>query len=195
MLFLPFKIFKLFLILCILGVLIFLLTNFITPSDDLKKADVIIAISGGETASRTQHAIDLYKEGWAPKLIFSGDALDPLSPSNADVMKQIATLSSVPSKDVFIEEQSDNTQENAELSQNIIESLGYGTVILVTADYHQRRAYIEFRGTLGEDIEIINSPIVEEQWDKNWWWAKPNSWRLTVSETFKIPISYVRTSL
>lgn len=194
MLLFPLHLIKYFIYLVIIGFLLAGVTRYISPVDELKKADAIIAISGGETGTRTEHAISLYKDGWAPKLIFSGDAFDPLSPSNADVMRQIATLNDVPSEDIFIEEDSDNTQENAENSSNIIEERGYKSVILVTADYHQRRAFIEFSDKLGEDIEIINSPTEEDQWDRNLWWVEPKGWYLTMSEFIKIPITKVTNS-
>lgn len=194
MLLFPLKIAKWAIYLIILVVSFVLLTIYIAPSDKLEKADVIIAISGGDTEARTNYAVELYKEGWAPKLIFSGDAFDPLSPSNADVMKKIATLANVPSSDVLIEEESDNTGENAENSQNIIQELGYEKIILVTADYHQRRAFIEFSDKLGDEVKVINSPISEDQWDKNWWWTDPNGWYLTVSESLKIPITKLTNS-
>ncbi len=168
------------------------LPNFLAKSDELKKADAVIAISGGDTVARTTQAIDLYQDGWAPKLIFSGDALDPLSPSNADVMKKIATQNNVPSQDIYIEENSDNTQQNAINSQNIIESRGYKSIILVTSSYHQRRAYLEFKDKLSKDITIINQPVEEESWQKNNWFLSLRGWYLTISETIKIPITIVK---
>src|SRR5690606_33068531 len=59
-------------------------------------ADVIVAVSGGDTAARTREAIRLYHDGWAPRLVFSGAAEDKNSPSNAAVMRDIALASGVP---------------------------------------------------------------------------------------------------
>ncbi len=77
---------------------------YLTPKDDLAKADYIVAISGGDTKSRTLQAIDLYKQGYAQKLVFSGAALDPLSPSNAKVMHDLAVENGVPESDIIVEE-------------------------------------------------------------------------------------------
>jgi len=177
--------------LAIFALILIFTTKLLTPNDELVKVDAIIAISGGETATRTNFAIDLYEEGWAPKLIFSGDAFDPLSPSNADVMRQIATLRDVPAEDIVIDESSDNTEENAENAQGLIDSLGYEKVILVTGEYHQRRAYMEFTEQFG-DVEVINAPANEEQWNDNWWWLSPTGWRLTLAEMIKVPITFIK---
>jgi hypothetical protein len=56
---------------------------FLSPQDKLRHADVIVAVSGGETEQRTKEAIELYRSGYAPKLLFSGAAQDKNGPSNA----------------------------------------------------------------------------------------------------------------
>ena len=70
-----------------------LISLYLPASDPLQKADAIIVVSGGDTKGRTMHGIDLYEQGWAPKLVFSGAALDPKSASNAKVMMSIAAVS------------------------------------------------------------------------------------------------------
>ena len=54
---------------------------YLSPQDSLTKADVIVAISGGDTDARTAEAVRLYKEGWGANIIFSGAAQDPTGPS------------------------------------------------------------------------------------------------------------------
>ena len=46
-----------------------LVSLFLPVTDPLVKADAIVAVSGGDTLGRTKHAIALYQEGYAPKLI------------------------------------------------------------------------------------------------------------------------------
>src|SRR5690606_19129558 len=74
------------------------------PSDKVgcEMADVIVAVSGGDTTARTVEAIKLYQAGWAPKLVFSGAAEDKDSPSNAAVMRGIALASGVPNEAISI---------------------------------------------------------------------------------------------
>jgi uncharacterized SAM-binding protein YcdF (DUF218 family) len=79
--------------------------------DKCQAADAIIAISGGDTAARTDEAINLYKHGWAPLLIFSGAAQDTSGPSNALVMRGRAIKAGVPESVIQIEEFSRNTAE------------------------------------------------------------------------------------
>ncbi len=168
--------------------------KFLSPEDELKKADAIVAISGGDTKARTAQAIELYKDGWAPKLIFSGAALDPLSPSNASVMREQAVRGGVPSDDVIIEERATDTAQNALRSISILEELNVETIILVTSSYHQRRASMEFRAAVGDSVEVVNRPVADKDWN-NRWWTTPRGWWLAVGELVRIPIIYMRIVL
>lgn len=154
--------------------------------DGCDAADAIVAISGGDTAARTKHAIELYENGWAPLLIFSGAAQDKSGPSNAKAMYNIAVAAGVPAKDVLIEETSANTQQNAENTNKLLAAKNISSVILVTSGYHQRRASLEFhKMTKQNNIEIRNSPTWDSDWQW-WWWATPRGWWLAGSEFVKI---------
>lgn len=163
---------------------------------DCQKADVILAVSGGNTPVRTAEAIRLYKEGWASTLMFSGAAKDTTGPSNAEVMRQQAIDAGVPSSDIVIEKLSQTTKQNAEQTKAILTSVGNDTrrVILVTSGYHQRRASLEFRQRAGDSIVIINHPARN---DPDWptlWWMTPRGWWLAVGELTKITAFYVGRS-
>lgn len=158
---------------------------YMAPEDSLQKSDAIIAVSGGETTSRANEAIRLYKEGWAPLIIFSGAAKDPNSPSNAEAMSKIAIEQGVPYYAIALDEGSANTHENASRVSQILQSLHSSRIILVTSPYHQRRAYIEFRERLGKGITIINHPALDHAWSKSRWWLTPKGWYLTLTEVPK----------
>ncbi len=176
-----------------LGVILLgvLLTNYLAPRDELQKVDAIIAISGGNTTARAEQATKLYEEGWADQLVFSGAALDRLSPSNAQVMREFAKRSGIPEAVIRIEEEAQNTAENAMKSDEIATREQYESIILVTEPYHQRRAYLEFRHKLGPDVVIINYPVENDNWTTTWWF-KPNGWYITLSETLKVGITILK---
>jgi len=156
-----------------------------------QKADAIVAVSGGDTTARTDEAIKLYKNGWAPKLIFSGAAQDKSGPSNAEAMRRIARANGVPDEDILVEEYSATTKENAENTQTIFERNNVTSVILVTSAYHQRRAGLEFEKRSGGTVNIRNHPAdSDNQWSR-WWWLTPTGWFLAIGESFKILIFYL----
>jgi len=162
------------------------------PSDkqNCQAADAIVAVSGGDTPARTAEAIELYKNGWAPKLIFSGAALDKSGPSNAEVMRSQALGSGVPQEDILIEEYGETTRENAENTQDILADNSIASVILVTSGYHQRRAGLEF-SKRAQNVEVRNHPAASDKQWSAWWWLTPSGWFLAVSEFIKIIAFYI----
>ncbi len=158
---------------------------FLSPQSSLSKSDAIVAISGGETDSRTLEAIRLYQDGWAPHIIFSGAALDPHSPSNARAMRQIALDHNVPASAIMLDETSINTDQNAIGVSNLVKKGHYHKVILVTSPYHQRRASTAFRAALDRDVVVLNHSTTDKSWRRANWWATDYSRSLTFSELQK----------
>lgn len=154
--------------------------------DHCTAVDAIVAVSGGDTDSRAAEAITLYKNGWAPKVIFSGAAEDKSGPSNAAIMARQAMRSGVPAANILTDNDSQNTEQNANNTESIVASLHAKRVILVTSAYHQRRAYMEFHQKLGPDVTVVNHPApLDNGWSK-FWWLTPNGWFLALGELARI---------
>ena len=153
------------------------------------KADAIVVVSGGDTAARTATGIELYKQGWAGHLVFSGAAFDKTGPSNAAAMMAQAEDAGVPSDAILIDEEAVNTQQNAENTKSIFNERNFSSVILVTSGYHQRRASLEFNKRA--DTTTIRSYPVTQDSDWGWyWWATPRGWWLAGGELVKILAFY-----
>jgi uncharacterized SAM-binding protein YcdF (DUF218 family) len=164
----------------------FSLGFYLSPQGTLAKADTIVAISGGETAARTIEAVKLYNDGWAKHIIFSGAALDPTSPSNAQTMAIAAQKQGVPASAIELDEAAANTRQNAEGVSAIMAREHFTSMILVTSPYHQRRADITFRRAVGPSMTIINHSSYDQAWRRSNWWATTYSRNLTWSELQKV---------
>lgn len=172
-------------------VLLMLIGRYLSPTDQLVKADVIVVVSGGDTAARTLAGVKLYQDGWAPLLIFSGAASDPASPSNAQIMRSIAIGQGVPSDVITVEDQAKTTHQNATDVSAIVKVLDQKRIILVTSPYHQRRASLEFQAQLGPDVQIINQPASDKSWSWRWWWLSPYGWYVTSGELIRTAFTLV----
>jgi uncharacterized SAM-binding protein YcdF (DUF218 family) len=162
-----------------------------SAEQDCGKTDAIVAISGGDTAARTAQAIELFENGWADLLIFSGAAQDKSGPSNAEAMKRQAIAAGVPSASILIDETSETTKQNAANATNLLEDNDIHSVILVTSAYHQRRAGLEFGQRAGNAIRVVNHPVTSDNQWSPWWWTTPTGWWLAVSELFKVTVFYI----
>lgn len=155
-------------------------------TDPLAKADVIVAISG-DTGPRTEAAVALWKQGYAPLLLFSGASLDPASVSSAELMKREAVRMGVPDSAILVEPKSATTEENAERVAELMSAQRLRTAILVTSPYHQRRASVLFaRSFAPAGLSFINEPAADPSWDPNTWWLSDASRRLALIELVKL---------
>lgn len=155
-----------------------------TGQDNCRQADAIVAISGGDTTARATEAIELYNNGWAPIIIFSGAAADKSGPSNAIVMKQQAIDAGVDANDIIVEENSETTGQNAAETTSIFKQKNITSAILVTSAYHERRALLEFdRRALGVDVRA--HPVAHDKQWNGFWWATPTGWALAVPEVVR----------
>lgn len=144
-------------------------------------ADAIVAVSGGDTAARTRKAVELYRAGWAPKLIFSGDTADPDAVSNAAQMRQIALGLKVPARDILIEEKSTTTAENARYTIEILKQLGAKKVILVSSPYHTRRVKLNFvHADDTSAMTFLTAAADDSSW--NHWYLHLSGWRIALNE-------------
>ncbi len=182
----------------ILGLSVYLAPNDLVNCGDMpsgvkpcQEADAIVAVSGGDTSARVREAVALYKNGWAPKLIFSGAARDKSGPSNAEAMRRTARAAGVPDQDIITEEYSETTKQNAEKTQDILKRNQVSSVIIVTSAYHQRRAGLEFKARAAGTVDIRNHPVSSDNQWSSWWWLTPTGWYLAVGEFVKIIAFYL----
>jgi uncharacterized SAM-binding protein YcdF (DUF218 family) len=167
---------------------------YLSPQSPLSKSDAIVAISGGDTTARTDEAIQLYQDGWAKHIIFSGAAEDPNGPSNARAMATSAETAGVPLTAIELDETSTDTEQNAADVAKIVQQDGYHQIILVTSPYHQRRASIVFHRALGSSVVLLNHSSIDPAWRRSHWWATAYSTQLTLSELQKTLYELVHPS-
>ena len=160
--------------------------HWLDVSDPLAKADAIVAISG-DTGARTDTAVALWKQGYAPLLIFSGGSSDPQSVASAELMKRSAVAAGVPENAIAVEGASATTEENAERVAELMKTRGLASAILVTSPYHQRRAAMLFEREFGRaSLTFTNHPADDPDWDPNLWWTSDPSRSRTLVEIAKL---------
>jgi uncharacterized SAM-binding protein YcdF (DUF218 family) len=160
--------------------------HWLDVTDPLAKADAIVAISG-DTGARADSAIALWKQGYAPLLIFSGGSSDPESVASAELMKRTAVAAGVPANAIVVEGTSATTEENAQRVAELMRSRGARSAILVTSPYHQRRAAMLFEREFGRvSLSFRNHPADDPDWDPNLWWTSEPSRSLTLVELAKL---------
>lgn len=121
--------------------------------------------------ARVDHAVALYKDQYAPKIIMTGGT-DEDGVNEAEIMKKIALKAGVPEADIVMEKESTSTYENFAFSKKIMNEAGFQTVIIVTEPYHIARAEL-VASKLHYTYSV--SPAKESPcWDQNSFFANLN---------------------
>lgn len=96
-------------------------------------------------ADRITHALQLYRMGKINKiLITGGQGLNPVNPqSEAELLQRFLIMTGMPAEDIWIEDQSKNTAQNAQFTREFLAQKGIDTdqeFVLITSAFHMYRA-------------------------------------------------------
>ena len=138
-------------------------------SEPPQAADAIVVFAGGVGESgraggglqeRVSRAIDLYRDGFAPAIVFSSGYVFTLR--EAEVMKAIAVDQGVPAEAIVLEERAANTYENVTNTARILEQRNWRRILLVSSPYHMRRATMTWHKT-APSVAVVPSPPNQSQ--------------------------------
>ncbi|MBS1749193.1 MAG: YdcF family protein [Bacteroidetes bacterium] len=139
------------------------LWNYHHMHHELKLSDCILAL-GSHDLRVADRAAELYLEGFAPLLIFSGGlgnlTSDIWTIPEADQFAEIAIKKGVPSNAILIENKSTNTGENIQFTQRLLAERGLhpSRFILVQKPYMERRSFATFKKHWPEKELLVTSP-------------------------------------
>lgn len=89
---------------------------------------------------RVSHAVDLYKQGYAKKIIVSGGTDKYDHTNEAQTMYNLAIKQGVKSTDIIKEDKATSTYENLLFTNDILKENNMKSLIIVTEPFHSPRA-------------------------------------------------------
>ena len=104
----------------------------------------------------------------------------------AEIMRQQAMALGVPERDIWIQDRSRSTTEDARLSLQVLEAHDVRSVCLVTSCYHSRRAAGTFRKILPAAYTLTVEPEVPLWWRERPWWRQDMGRLAVFSEVVKL---------
>lgn len=126
----------------------------------LFSADVIVVFGAGTDkegnplqTERISRAVELYKQGLASKILFTGGK-SKYGYIESESMQKYAVSLGVKEEDMILEKEALNTYENAKNSFEIIKNNKFEKIILVTTCYHTRRAFASFQNFQKDNLMI-----------------------------------------
>jgi uncharacterized SAM-binding protein YcdF (DUF218 family) len=132
---------------------------------EMSSADAILVLCSYDKAVAERGA-QLFLEGWAPLLIFSG-GLGSITrrlwrEPEADQFAAIAVTLGVPRESILTENRSTNTGENVLFTKQLLadRNIDPRQFILVQKPYMERRSYATFRKLWPDKDVVVTSPKV-----------------------------------
>lgn len=141
------------------------LWDYLRMDMELRAADCIIGF-GCYDDGVALRAAELYRVGYAPKLLFTGglgrNTREMWTESEAERFARIAVGAGVPAEDVLIEDKSTNTGENIAFSRELLAKRGVDVarIIGVQKPYMERRLFAAIRAYWPEVEVMVTSPRV-----------------------------------
>lgn len=109
-----------------------------------RKADCIVGF-GNFNTDIAKRAAELYHQGYAPKILFTGglgrNTAGLMTEPEAVIFAKTAMAWGVPEKDILVEEKSTNTKENIEFTRDLLirQGLPHETILGVHQPFMERR--------------------------------------------------------
>jgi uncharacterized SAM-binding protein YcdF (DUF218 family) len=158
--------------------------EFLVVSDPLERADRIYVLAGDFWGSRVLLGANLGSEGWAPQVILSGGRYQDRYA--CDLSVDFAVEHGY-RRGLFlpIRMEARSTVDEARVMGPIFHRFGARRIVLVTTNFHSRRAAEVFRLLLPEfDFRMEGS--ADDIFDPHAWWKIPGERRLVLSEYQKM---------
>ena len=140
-----------------------ILWNYHQLNHTLLQSDCILVLGSLDPRSAERGA-DIYLQGYAPIIIFSGGlgklTKDRWTETEAELFANIALDRGVPREAIFIENKSTNTGENILFTQQLLQekNLDLDSFIVVQKPYMERRSYATFKKHWPDKKLLVTSP-------------------------------------
>lgn len=174
---------------------------FLVVEDPLEKADGIV-ILGGTIYERQMEGVELFKEGYAPRVFLMREIQDwgeielikrgMTYLHMVDVQVDAMVRLGVPREAITILDQADSTAQEADYVHKLVTEQHLSRVIVVTSKQHTRRARLVMnRRVRGTGAGIIVRASRYDREDAEHWWRNRGTLRFTLFESQRLFLYWI----
>jgi uncharacterized SAM-binding protein YcdF (DUF218 family) len=164
--------------------------------DPLQKADALFVL-GGTMYERPLEAVELYHEGWAPRMLLMRQIPDEGEdelvrrgiPFQREIDLQVDVLMKlgVPRQAIEVLGEQDSTKDEANTLRAVVAARNWQRVIVVTSKQHTRRARMVMNQRLADTgSQVIVRASRYDKSDVDSWWRNRSTLRFTLFETQRL---------
>jgi uncharacterized SAM-binding protein YcdF (DUF218 family) len=168
----------------------------VSQQDQRRPADAIVVLGAAQyngrpspvLRARLDHALQLYREGLAPRIVVTGGVGRGDTTSEATVARNYLLQRKVPARAVIAQPQGRSTQASMTAVAGWLEAAHLKRVILVSDPFHMFRLRLEARRT---NLEAYSSPTESSPISDN----PVLELRYLAAEALKIPIAWIQAAI
>jgi len=157
-------------------------------TEDPAPSDVIVVL-GGESGHRILKAIELYKNGYAPRIAITGPAaeFEEFEPAPYKRWLDLLERRGVPRDSIDFVAPSFSTYDDAMLCREYFEENGFRSALVVTDPYHTRRADWVFDRMNADREWDLRTIACDQQWfAPRYWWRDERQFLWVMTEYMKL---------
>ena len=168
--------------------------------DDHEIGDCIFVPGSSKAVEyRLPKAVQLYKEGRAKKILFSGGMVwEGESRAEAHLLKMKAMEFGIPEEDILIEDLSLHTKENVLASLLVLDREfdlhNIKRLLVVTTAFHMRRLHLTLKTYMPSWIQFSLCAVDDQTTREYNWFEYPYGRKRVEMESFKL-INYVKQGI
>jgi uncharacterized SAM-binding protein YcdF (DUF218 family) len=157
--------------------------QFWVVDEPAEHADAIVVLGDDNYAGdRAAHAGDLYRAGLAPQVVASGRLLRPYA-GIAEMIERDLESRGVPATSIVkFSQMSANTREEAQALRGLVADRGWKRVLVVTSNYHTRRARFILGRVFPPGVFVRVSAAHDSEFDPSHWWETRLGQKLLFNE-------------
>jgi uncharacterized SAM-binding protein YcdF (DUF218 family) len=159
-------------------------------NESMDHADAVIVLSDDNFyADRVTRAAELMREGKAPVVVASGRRLRPYA-GIAELMQHDLIERGVPKEKIIVFPQDgDDARDEALALLPLVRQKNWHSIMIVTSNYHTRRARYIFRHIFPQDVELATVSAHDGDFDPEEWWERRTSLKELTREMAAMPVA------
>ena len=162
----------------LVAILLFSTSGAFLVMNDPQRADLIVVLAG-ETDRRPARGLELLQQGYAPKLMLDVPAGEKIfDQQTLDIAQKFVERLPLHEDISICPIWGLSTKSEAQDVARCIAQMPANRILLVTSDYHTRRALRTFRNELSGHQFFVAAANDPKQFGNHWWkhrqWAKMN---------------------
>jgi uncharacterized SAM-binding protein YcdF (DUF218 family) len=165
--------------------------EYLVQTDPLVKGDAALVLAGDWNGDRILKAAELSKQGYAPVVLVSGPT-NLYGVNEATLAIDYAVHCGYP-RDIFVPMISGafSTREEVAFLGPALRKRGVHRLLIVTSDFHTRRAGKLFRRDLGRDLEIYMIASPDRHFTPGGWWKDREGQKVLFFEWSKTIATFI----